>query len=110
MESKDIRAIVPPLLKAEAMRLPNNVAVEACIVCDHVGGHYQIVYVGWEGDRRIYAVLVHLRVIAGKIHIERDGTANGFAQMLLDAGIPREAIVLAFHPPYKQALTAFGVA
>jgi hypothetical protein len=108
MDTLDYRTILPPLLRTEANSTPQNVDVEACVICDYDGGHYQIVYLGWDGDRRIYSVLLHLRVIGGKVYIERDGTADGFAQVLVDAGIPRDAIVLAFHPPYKRPLTEFA--
>jgi hypothetical protein len=53
---------------------------------------------GWEGIRRI-----HVDFIDGKIWIHRDGTERGVARDLIDAGVPREHIVLAF-----QALEARG--
>lgn len=110
MDNLDYRVILPRLLREEAQVTPQNIDVESCVICDHDGGHYQIVYLGWDGDRRVYAVLLHLRIVEGKLYIERDGTADGFAQTLVDAGVPREAIVLAFHPPYKRPLTEFASA
>ncbi|MEI6179596.1 MAG: XisI protein [Chloroflexales bacterium] len=110
MASLDYRTLLPPLLYAAANDTPQNVTVETCVVCDHDGGHYQIIYLGWDGDRRIYSVLLHVRVSHGKLYIERDGTTDGFTQTLLAAGMPSELIVLAFHPPYKRPLTAFAPA
>ena len=42
--------------------------------------------------------------------IQRDGTEYGIAQELVDAGIPKERIVLAFKSPELRKLTEFAVA
>ncbi len=54
--------------------------------------------VGWQGIRRVHGCLVHVDIIDGKLWIQRDGTENGIARDLLEAGVPRERIVLAFRP------------
>lgn len=48
-------------------------------------------------------MIIHLRLHDGKVYIERDGTEEGVATTLLAAGIPKEAIVLAFYPERKRA-------
>ena len=51
--------------------------------------------------------------VADKIEwglIEEDWTEEGIATDLLEAGVPHEDIVLAFHPPEKRPLTDFAVA
>ena len=45
------------------------------------------------------------RVTFGKIWIRHDGTNRPVADELVRAGVPREAIVLAFHPPYAPVHT-----
>jgi len=45
-----------------------------------------------------------------KIYIEEDLTEDGIATNLLVAGVPREDIVLAFHPPEMRPYTEFAVA
>jgi len=45
-----------------------------------------------------------------KIWIEEDMTEDGIATYFLEQGVPREDIVLAFHPPFMRPLTEFAVA
>jgi hypothetical protein len=45
-----------------------------------------------------------------KIWIQHDGTESGVANELVELGVSKEDIVLAYHPPYKRAYTTFAVA
>ena len=47
--------------------------------------------------------------IDDKIWIQRDGIEEGMATDLLNAGIPKDKIVLAFQPEYIRPLTEFAV-
>jgi hypothetical protein len=49
-------------------------------------------------------------VINGKLWIQRDGTEYGVANHFLEAGVPKEHIVLAFHTPVEREYTEFAVA
>jgi len=49
------------------------------------------------------SALVHVDIIDGKLWIQRDGTEHGIARDLLEAGVPREQIALAFRPPDLRA-------
>ena len=44
-----------------------------------------------------------------KIWIQYDGTEIGTANELVELGVPKEDIILAFHAPYKRPYTGFGV-
>jgi hypothetical protein len=57
----------------------------------------------------IYATIVHIDIRNGKIWVQYDGTEEGMANRLLELGVPRDDIVLAFHPPYKRQYTNFAV-
>ena len=46
----------------------------------------------------VHGSLVHLDIKGGKVWIQRDGTEHGVAQ-LLEAGVPKDHIVLAFRSP-----------
>jgi len=78
-------------------------------VFDREQDHYLLMLVGWEGIRREHGCLVHVDLIDGKFWIQRDGTERGIAQELLDAGVPKDRIVLAFRSPAKRQLTDFAV-
>ena len=45
----------------------------------------------------------------GKIWIQHDGTEIGVANELVEWGVPKEDIVLAYHAPYKRQYTGFAV-
>jgi hypothetical protein len=66
--------------------------------------------VGWDQDKRVHGCLVHIDIIDGKVWIQRDGTEQGIATELVTAGIPKDAIVLAFHPPEIRPHTEYAVA
>ena len=52
--------------------------------------------------------MLHVDVKGGKVWIQHDGTEEGIADALVDAGIPKDHIVLAFHPLYKRPYTGFA--
>jgi XisI protein len=84
-------------------------------VCNHAvfdaeTDQYLIVSVGWGKEGRIHGCLIHVDIQNGKIWIQRDGTEDGIANELVQAGIPKEAIVLGFHEPEIRPHTGFAVA
>jgi hypothetical protein len=66
--------------------------------------------VGWEGSRRVHGALIHVDIVDGKIWIHRDGTEDGIAGELEEAGIPKSAIVLGFREPDVRPYTGYAVA
>ena len=66
--------------------------------------------VGWDDRKRVHGSLVHIDIIDGKLWIQRDGLEHGVARELLEAGIPKDRIVLAFKPPEMRRLTEYAVA
>lgn len=102
--------IVRTILDDYANYVPAIEGVELEKVYDESHGHYELLLVGWEGHRRTHGIMLHLDIRDGKIWIQHDGTASGVADELVKAGIPKDRIVLAFHPPYKRPLTGYAVA
>jgi hypothetical protein len=84
--------------------------IEAMCAFDDEAGQYLVVRVGWEGKRRFRQIVLHLRLHAGKIWVETDETYDGITAKLLEAGVPKSDIVLAFHPPHLRQYTDFAVA
>ncbi|MEA5469947.1 XisI protein [Spirulina sp. 06S082] len=64
---------------------------------------------GWQEDLRVHGVLVHAEIRNEKIWIHRDGIEEGITPELLEAGIPKEDIVLAFHAPDVRQYTEFAI-
>jgi hypothetical protein len=79
------------------------------VVFDPTLDHFQLVYSGWEGRRRVHGSLFHLDIIDGKVWVQYDGTDRPIARELVRAGIPREDIVLAEQPPEVRAESGYGV-
>ena len=70
--------------------------------------HYQLVHAGWLELERMYGCIAHLDIKNGRIWIQYDGTETGIADELAELGVPKEDIILAYHPPYKRPYTGFG--
>ncbi len=78
-------------------------------IFDRDSDRYLLMIVGWEQDRRIHGCLVHIDIINNKLWIQRDGTEHGIAVELVSAGIPKEQIVLGFHPTEIRQHTDYAV-
>lgn len=80
------------------------------LVVDRERDHYELVHVGWDGPRRVHGAVIHIDILEGRIWIQHDGTESGVAEELVQAGVPRDAIVLGFRPPHVRQYTGFAVA
>ncbi|MGD1865583.1 MAG: XisI protein [Phormidesmis sp.] len=83
--------------------------IELQFVCDTQNHHYQLIHLGWKELKRVYGCIAHVDIKDDKIWIQQDGTEVGIANELVEAGVPKKDIVLAFHAPYKRKFTEFAV-
>ncbi len=102
--------IIKKLLQEDARYGPSHGEIEPHLVFDDEHRSYQLMYVGWDRRRRVHGAIYHLRIQKDKIYIEEDTSNQPIAEILLEAGVPREDIVLAFHAPDKRQYTEFAVA
>lgn len=84
--------------------------IERFMIADETRDHYFLFSLGWNEDRRIRNFNVYVRIVNGKFQIEHDLTEAGIATELLEAGVPKEDIVLAFHAPELRQYTEFAAA
>jgi hypothetical protein len=77
---------------------------------DREQDRYALVTLGWNAGKRVHFVLVHIDIVDGKVWIEKDNTEDGVATELVQAGIPKSQIVLAFRPPEVRQHTEYAVA
>ncbi|VXD11287.1 XisI protein [Planktothrix serta PCC 8927] len=70
---------------------------------------YLLMTLGWQGDQRVHGCLVHVEIKNDKVWIQRDGTEDGIAEELVRAGIPKQDIVLGFHPLEIRPYTEYAV-
>lgn len=103
------RQIVRGLIDEYASYKPAHGQIDTEAVVDCERDHYEVIHVGWDGQRRVHGVVVHVDIRDGKIWIQYDGTSRPIAEEMVAAGIPREDIVLGFHPAELRQLTGFGV-
>lgn len=80
------------------------------VVFDRARDRYLIVDTGWERGSRVYGTIMHVDIIDGRVWVQYDGTDRAVALELVDAGIPRDKIVLGFREPELRKYTGFAAA
>lgn len=106
---KKYRQIIENIL-TEYVRIPySHRELESKLIVDKTDNNYLVMTLGWEGEKRVHGCIIHLEMIDEKIWIQRDGTEYGIANELVDAGIPKSQIVLAFHPQDVRQYTEFAI-
>ncbi len=106
----EIRQIIETVL-TEYAQIPYAFGdIQTEVVFDRNNDRYLLVNVGWENDRRIHGTLVHIDIINSKVWIQRDGTEDGIAEDLEQAGIFKNQIVLGFRPQEVRQYTGYAVA
>ncbi len=103
------RAIVRRVIEEYAGYKPSHGQIETEAIVDPERDHYEVLHVGWDGPRRVHGSVVHIDIKADKVWVQYDGTSLPVAEELEAAGIPREDIVLGFHPAEVRPHTGFAV-
>ena len=104
----EYRQYIKDLLQQHASTVWDN-RIQAQTIFDTEHDHYQLVYVGWREQDRIYGPVLHLDIINEKIWIQQDGTEVGIANELVELGVQKEDIVLGFQLPSVRKYTEFAV-
>jgi hypothetical protein len=98
------RDIIKSILEKHAdhrAALPDS--YDSQILFDDERGQYLVLDIGWSGDKYLHTTPIHLSLINGKIWIQYDHTEEGVVTDLMEAGVPREDIVVGFrHPKVRQ--------
>jgi hypothetical protein len=103
------REIVRNIIFRYASYKPANGQIDVKPVIDSERDHYEVMHIGWDGVRRVHAAVVHIDIIGDKVWLQYDGTSEPVAEALIEAGIPKESIVLGFHPENVRQYTGFAV-
>jgi uncharacterized iron-regulated membrane protein len=104
------REIVRKVINEYASYKPSHGRIETEAIVDPEKDHFEVMHVGWDGERRVHGSVIHIDIIDGKVWIQYDGTNWPVADALVEAGIPQQEIVLAFHPERLRQYTDFAVA
>lgn len=94
---------------AQISHLNDNDTIKAELIFDSEHDHYQLAYVGWQGDKRVFGPVMHFDIEDGKIWIQYNGTEDAVAQRLVEMGVPHSDIVIGFHSTFKRQFTPYAV-
>jgi XisI protein len=91
------RSIIRTMVGEIAEMTPSDEKSETQLIMDDERGHYVLFSVGWQDILREYLPFVHIDLKSnGKVWIQHDGTDLKIALWLVEKGIPKHDIVLAF--------------
>lgn len=101
---ENYRRILEKTVKRHAQFQPANGNIQTHAVCDRDADEYMVIDSGWnEKGRRIYDVVLHFRILNENIHVERDNTDAEVVRELLEAGIEKDDIILAYNAlPFQK--------
>ena len=77
-------------------------------VFDTANNQYQVYMQGWRGNQRLYGTLIHIAIRNGLIWLEENNTEIEVADQFLSFGVPKDKIVLSFHPPAHRSAEGFA--
>ncbi|MBE9238153.1 XisI protein [Anabaena aphanizomenioides LEGE 00250] len=82
---------------------------ESQVLFDDERGRYLVLDIGWNNDKYLHTTPIHIDLIDSKIWIQYDDTEEGIANELMEAGVPKQDIVLGFRHPKIRPYTNFAV-
>jgi hypothetical protein len=83
--------------------------VSTYVVVSRDLNHYMLIQEGWEKTHRIHGTIVHAEIRNNKIWIHYDGIEDSITEELVATGIPKDHIVLAFHPHHIRTHTGYAI-
>lgn len=104
------REAVRTLLTQYSQDKPANGDIEVQLLFDTERDHYQLVDLGWDGQRRIYNCVMHFDIQDGKVWIQRNQTDERIGEQLVALGVAQADIILGLQPPNLRQYTEYGVA
>ena len=100
--------IVKELILDYAKIKPAHGDIDEEVIFDEERGHYELLSIGWDGTKRVHFTVFHFDIKDGKIWLQKNSTDLEVAEELVEAGIPREQIVLGSVLPQSRKLTKYG--
>lgn len=107
---ENYREYIEEIIKWRAAIGYANSDLETKPVFDREHDRYLLMVTGFEGKKRYNYALIDVEIRNGKIWIHYDGLEAGVVTYLMEKGVPKSDIVLAFYSPEKRKLTEFAVA
>jgi hypothetical protein len=79
-------------------------------VFDENADRYLAISTGFEGRKRYHGCVIDIAIRDGKVWLEADNTDAVIARELVNAGIPKNEIVLGFRLPELRGETGYATA
>ena len=100
------------LLEKHAAVLPAYIRdAENQVIADIERNHFQLVTIGWDGQRFVHSVAFHFDIKPnGKIWLQANWTDTDVAAELEELGVPKSDIVLGFQPVYARPYSGYASA
>ncbi len=83
--------------------------VELQKIFDPEHDHYQLMYVGWKENERIFGVVMHIDLKGSKVWIQWNGTEDLVADDLMALGVKKDDIVLGFLPVNMREFSEYAL-
>ena len=105
---EEYKEIIKQLILDYAKIKPAYGDIDREVVFDEERGHYELLSIGWERTKRVHFTVFHLDIKDGKVWLQKNSTDLDIGEELVEAGIPRENIVLGSVLPQSRKLTKYG--
>ncbi len=109
-ELERYRQIIRDIITEYSTHRSSYGEIESEIIFDEKNDHFELMRSGWVDQRRIHGSAIHIDIRDSKVWIQHDGTPDGIADILIERGVPKDRIVLAFQSPGMRKYTDFAVA
>ncbi|MEI6409683.1 MAG: XisI protein [Bacteroidota bacterium] len=104
------RIIIQALTEYAEMFNQQRDGLEATVIIDKVGGHYQLLNSGWRNGEYQFYVIFHFDIRGGKVWVQENRTDVLIAKELVERGIPKNEIVLGLQSPDLRAESGYAAA
>ena len=105
------RELARRIVSEDARGQLNIAGLRLIPIVDLENDHYLVVLYGRDHTgRRVNNIILHLDIIDGKFWVQYDGTDQAVASRLVEAGVPKQHIVLGFRSPEMRQHTDYAVA
>lgn len=98
---KSYQAVIKQVISEYAKLRPSHGNIHLEPIFDDVNSRYALMQFGWDRERRVRGNLIYVSIKEGKVLIEYDGIEGGITQDLIQSGIPKQDVVLAFLPEFE---------
>lgn len=109
-----LRSIVQEVLENYTEKVQSNSNTvdtpELQLLMDNKRDHYQVLLIGWENRKRVYAPIFHLDIKNEKIWVQQNVSDFDLVQEIMDRGVSPTEIVLAFQSSLLRQHSGFAVA